>query len=398
MPASESLHHGSRAGRTGAAVTAVVAVAVAVAVIALVLAPAVRTTPLPPLPAQVTDASGALGPVFDPGVILSGGSNSTTTFLGGIGDYSQPTGFSLPVFAALTRGPGGPTVENETALVESYFFEGGVYAIAWNGSSWLIGGQSSPGGVDAGALITIHGNTISNLSGTVATYFAGGGVWSVGWNGTAWLIGGNSSTSATLLAWDGGAFTDLSGHVVGHGPEPWVQMLAWNGAEWLVGGHGVLGLWTGGNYADLLPTTPFENGGAFSSAWNGTAWLVGGSANELVSVRGEVTTDATSLPPDFDRLALMIVAAGGGWIVAGKGGAQGNEFTPELAYWTGAPSSSPVDESSDLPASFDGGDVQGGVPAPEFGLGTVLMVGVGSYDAATGHGVGAIAFLSPSSD
>jgi hypothetical protein len=378
-------------------VTTAAAAVIAATLVALGFGTGFVAPSTPAFPAQVTDESGALGPAFHPGVILSGGSNATTTFLGGIGVYSQVTGFSLPVFAALTLGPSGPTVENETSEVENYFFEGGVYAIGWNGSSWLVGGQRSPEGSDQGALIALDGNSILNLTGRIASYFVGGGVWSVGWNGTTWLIGGNSSAGPTLLAWDGGPLQDLSSQIVGHGSEPWVQMLSWNGKEWLVGGHGVFGLWTGAEYVDLFPSSPFRDGGTFSSAWNGTAWLVGGDGNELVFVRGETLSVATTLPAAFDRLALMIVSANGGWFVAGKGRGAGEAFVPELAFWSGNPSSSPTDYSSALPPSFDAGDVQGGVSAPEFGADAVLMVGVGAYNATTGHGVGAMAVLEPES-
>lgn len=378
------------------AVSIVATSGIAATILALAFAPAFMASANPPLPAQITDETRALGPVFRPGVMLSGSSNTTTTFLGGIGVYSQVSGFSLPVFAALTSSSAGPTVVNETSVVESYFFEGGVYAIAWNGSSWLIGGQRSPGGADQGVLVALSGNAVTNLTGSIANDFAGGGVWSVGWNGTSWLIGGNSSKTATLLGLSDGSFTDLSSRLVGHGSHPWVQMLAWNGDEWMVGGHGVFGLWTSTGYIDLFPTSPFQKGGVYASAWNGTSWLVGGDGSELVWVRGDTATMATSLPPGFDRLALMIVSVAQGWFVAGKGQGSGDVFVPELAFWTGTASSPPTDYSSVLPSSFDGGDIQGGIPAPEFGPGAVLMVGVGSYIAATGHGVGAMALLDPS--
>jgi len=379
-------------------VSLVAAMAVAATILALAFAPAFVSPTTSPLPAQISDETRALGSVFHPGVMLSGGSNATTTLLGGIGVYSQISGFSLPAFAALSLGPGDPTVVNETSTVESYFFEGGVYAIAWNGSSWLIGGQRSPGGVDHGVLIALRGDTVTNLTGSIANDFAGGGVWSIGWNGTSWLIGGNSSRSATLLSFNKGSFIDLTSRLVGHGPQPWVQMLAWNGNEWMVGGHGVFGLWTNMGYIDLFPTSPFQTGGVYSSAWNGTAWLVGGDGRELVAVQGVTGTMVATLPPGFDRLALMIVSVAHGWFVAGKGQGAGDAFVPEFAFWTGVASSPPTDYSSALPSSFDGGDIQGGIPAPEFGPGEVLMVGVGSYNAATGHGVGAMALLSPSDD
>lgn len=379
----------------GTAAVVVVVAALALSFPTPASSPPAVTGPPPPLPAELVDETPALGPVFHPGVILAAGSNATTTLLGGIGVYSQPTGFSLPVFAAVRPGASGLEVENETAEVQSYFLDGGVYAIGWNGSSWLIGGQRSPHNVDNGVLIALHDGTFTDLTGIVGGYFRGGGVWSVGWNGTEWLIGGNSSSEATLLAWDGGAVTDLSSQLVDHGSEPWVQLLRWNGSEWLVGGHGLFGLWTRSGYVDLFPASPYQGGGVFSADWNGTAWLVGGNGRELVSVHGESLAVATTLPPSFDRLALMIVATPQGWFVAGKGLSARGLFVPELSFWNGSDVSTPLNYSGSLPSSFQDGDVQGGVPAPELGSRAVLMVGVGSYVPTTGYGLGAVALLDP---
>ena len=359
---------------------------------ALSLTPQSATPTTPPL-ARLVDESRSLGAVFHPGVILSGASNSTTTFLGGIGVYVQPTGFSLPVFAAVTAGSSSLTVANETTTIESDFLDGGVYAIGWNGSTWLIGGQRSPGGSDEAALVALDGGTATNLTSRVASYFHGGGIWAIAWNGTSWLIGGNSSSTATLLAWDGGPVTDLSSRLVSHGSKPWVQLIAGNGTETLVGGHGLFGLWTGSAYEDLLPASPFQGGGVYSAAWNGTSWLVGGGGRELVFVRGGNVTDALTLPPAFDQVALMVTATAHGWFVAGKGlGAEGS-YAPELVFWAGSAGASPTDYSASLPSSFDGGEVQGGVPAPELGPNMLLLVGEGAYNVSTGYGTGALALL-----
>lgn len=377
----------------GGITTAVVVFAIVASLLAVLLPPVLDRTNAQRMPATITDVSGSLGSTFHPGVILSGASNGTTTLLGGIGVYSHSTGFTLPVFAALTASP--TLVANETARVASYFFEGGVYAIGWNGSSWLIGGQRSPGGADLGALVTLHDGTVTNLTAQISSYFTGGGIWSIGWNGTSWLIGGNSSAAATLLAWNGASLTDLSSRVKGHGPAPWIQMITWNGAEWLLGGHGVFGLWSRGTFVDLFPSSPFQNGGVYSAGWDGADWLVGGGGRELVWVHSDGETVATTLPQNFDQVVLMILWTGHGWFVAGKGQGTVNGFSPALGYWSGSSTAVPLDYTTNLPASFDGGEVQGGVPAPEFGAGTVILVGEGGYDPSTGFGIGATALLTP---
>jgi|GEM_PF-1910918 len=376
-------------------VTVVTAIAVLVALLAVGSFAPSPSSPSLPAPLAMVDESSKLGPVFHPGVILAGGSNSTASLLGGIGEYSQPTGVSLPVFSSLTREPGGITVTNRTSEISNYFDEGGIYAIGWNGSAWLIGGQRSPGGSDNAALVELRDGRFTDLTSRFASYFVGGGVWSVGWNESGWLIAGNSSTGPTLLSWDGGPIVDLSPEVTAHSPSPWVQLLVWNGLEWLVGGQGVFGLLTGSAYHDLDPGSPFEHTGEFAAAWSGSFWVVGGTGARVVVVTGTTVGPGPALPVAFDRFALFIVFIGSGWLIGGRGTSWSGAYAPELLYWNGGPGPrSLTDLSSYLPASFSGGEIQGGVPAPEFGASSWLLVGEGSYNPTSGYGVGAMALAT----
>ncbi len=372
--------------------------AFAVAAICLIAAwpnlfPSVAATP-PSV--RVVGEDRALGTVFHPGVVLAGGSNSTASLLGGIGVYHRSTDFSLPVLADVASGPQGLTVVNRSADFARFFSEGGVYAIAWNGTGWLIGGQRSQGVKNEGALVSLYHGRITNLSGAVASAFRGGGIWAVAWNGTGWLVGGNSSAGPALVSWSANGARNLSSLPVSHGSDGWVQLLVWNGFEWLVGGEKVFGTLEGGQYRDLDPASPFLSSGEFAAAWTGSSWVVGGYGARLVWVRSGTVEAAPALPAGFDRFVTFVIPWGTGWLVGGRGTAPNGAYAPELLYWNGGESAGAyVDLSARLPSSFLQGEIQGAVPSPEIAAGAYLLVGEGAYDPGTGYGVGAVALLTP---
>lgn len=342
----------------------------------------------------VRNVTADLGTVFTPGIPLGLASNTSTTYLGGIGIYHASSGFSLPVLAALTIAGGIPTISNMTSQVSGIFPQGGVYALGWNGTSWLVGGQGLPDPNNIGRLASIRAGIVTDLDALVQPYFGGGGIWSIGWNGSDWLIGGNSSSGVSLLSWDGRSVTDLSPLLHDHSVNGWIQLLAWNGREWLVGGSGILELLRGTTAIDLLPQTPFVGNGAYSAGWNGTSWLVGGGGGaRLEEITGTSVTPGPSLPSRFDQVVLMVTPTTLGWLFAGKGTAATGGSAPELALWpTGG---GPVaDLSTKLPSAFAGGEIQGGAATPDLGAGVLLLVGEGRYDPVTGLGFGAAAELA----
>lgn len=371
--------------------------AVAVAVVASVAAAAfsLRGAPAPPHPVVVvSDATGGLGGVFNPGVILAAGVNATSVVLGGIGVYTKDPEFTLPVLALVQPGAGGLRTTNLTSAVNDVFFAGGVYAIGWNGSSWLIAGQAAWGGGNFGSAVSWQGGAFENASAPIYPYFAGGGVFAMGWNGTDWLLGGNSSHGLSLVALHGHTVTDLSALVPTRDTSDWIQSIQWNGHQWLIGGERAFGLLAAGAYTDLLDRSPFATGGVYSAGWNGSAWIAGGGAGHLVVVAGTQVTLVQGLPESFNQAALMVIPTAHGWFVAGKGSVEGTS-TGELCFvWTGSPRGQVTDFASLLPDSFGTGEVQGGLRAPPFGPDAVLLVGDGAYDNATGFGVGAVALAT----
>ncbi|MGI0070494.1 MAG: hypothetical protein ACRECT_00200 [Thermoplasmata archaeon] len=386
---------GSSDGPQRALVVVVVVVAVALVCAGLVTVSR-RPAPAPSgLLASVANATASLGGAFQPGVILAGGSNSSATLLGGIGVYDKATDFSLPVLTDVRDRAGVPSVENTTALINQYFWEGGIYSIVWNGAEWLLTGQAGWGGGNTGTAILVDGSQVVNLTPMVAADFAGGGIWAAGWNGTSWLLGGNASAGPELVSLSGDRVTNLTGFVSAHASPSWYQYLEWNDNEWLLAGEGILGLLRGTDYFDLFPASPFGGNGVYAAGWNGSAWLVGGGSGHLEVIRGSSLAPGPPLPADLDQSILSVQPLSPGWLIAGKGTSAQGGIAPGLADWNGnAVGAGVTDLGPLLPKSFLGGEVWGAVPVSSPPGLSFYVVGQGAYNFTSGFGLGALAVLT----
>lgn len=382
----------------GAAV--VVALVVIGAVILLAPRPGTPSGPAsascssPGGPALVAiNATGDLADSFSSGAIQSFGSNATSVVFGGVSYYDRGHApfDSLPALGEYA--PSAGTIDDLTALAAPYFAEGGVFPVGWNGTAWLIAGQSTVGNLTEGSAISIQGGIVTNLTSLVAPYFEGQGIWIAGWNGTGWLLGGNTTGGAALIFLAGDTVTDLTPSIPNNAPGDWVQGLGWNGSGWLVGGQGIFGALDGDRYTNLLPQSPFAAGGALAMDWNGSAWLVGGSPTGLVFVDGTTLRAAPSISTPAVGWVNSVVSLGAGeWIVSGGYLAAG-AYTPFLkVVGSGGSLESVVDESACLPGAFDGGWVQYGAWAPAFGPRALLLVGGAGTDPvdASGHSAAAV--------
>lgn len=172
---------------------------------------------------------------------------------------------------------------------------GDVFASSYNGSQWLLSGLGSdylPGRSYRSnhmALGTFDGYNFIDLSGNVPNqqdYI----LYANAWNGEYWLVGGGYRTRGVLFTYDGHKITDVSNLLKSAVPYfGSVQRIVWNGNYWLVGGRGFLAKYDGKNFTDL---TPLLNGvlearyalgtgccNAVSAlAWNGETWMIGGGA------------------------------------------------------------------------------------------------------------------------
>lgn len=373
----------SRAARaTGVVVLALLTLAAGLGVAFEPHAPA-----LPGNTIAVVNATALLGGMYRPGAVQGVSGNASALLLGGNGPFAERSGPTVPLLTLV--GPDAMP-QNASAPAAGAFGEGAPFVVAWNGSSWLIGGERLAAGAPSGALVELRAGVWTDRTPGLGTAFAGGGVWALGWNGTDWLVGGSGSAGAVLLALGPGSDRNLSALLPNNTAADWVQWLAWNGTGWLVGGGGVFGTLEGARYHDLLPSSPFRSGGVFSADWNGSAWLAGGGAPAaLAVVRGTEVVGQPELPPGFDRWVNIVFWTPEGWIVGGRGTTSGGASAPELALW--ATSGILVDDSALLPTSFAGGEILAGARAPSLGPDALVVAGEGALDPATGSGYGALA-------
>ena len=327
------------------------------------------------------DATNELPSSFANGSVQAFGSNATTVIFGGIAYYErnhQPYD-SLPALGSFS--PGSTTGKDLTAQASAYFERGGVFPVGWNGSGWLIAGQTTYGGNTQGSAIFLQGAHITNLTPVVGRYFQGQGIWIAGWDGKGWLLGGNNSQGAVLVYLSGNTVTDLTSLLPNNHPGDWVQMVGWNGTGWLVGGLGIFGGYLAGRFTDLLPQSPFANGAVFAMDWNGSDWLAGGSPVRLAYVHGDRVVAAA---PPINRTSgwvnSILALPSGGWLVSGGSyGAAG--YSPFLSALSSGEGPQGVrNESNCLPTSFQGGWVQFGGWAPAYGDRSVLLVGEGGVN------------------
>jgi hypothetical protein len=321
---------------------------------------------------------------FAKGAIQAFGSNASSVILGGISYYDRnhlPYD-SLPALGSFF--PATWSATDLTAQTSRYFAEGGVFPVGWNGTAWLIAGQTTIANITGGSAISLEHGQITNLTSLVAPYFQQQGIWIAGWDGEGWLLGGNNSQGAVLVYLQGDSVTNLTSLLPDNGPSKWIQALAWNGSGWLVGGEGIFGAYANGRFTDLLPDSPFARGAILGMDWNGSAWLVGGSPVDLAFVRGTHVQAALSPSPISAGWVNSVIAVPGiGWIVSG-GTDAGNVYAPLLAAVTSdGTSTTVIDESACLPGAFQGGWIQYGAPAAAFGPHDLLLVGEGGDNPTT---------------
>lgn len=346
----------------------------------------------------VTNATGSLNGLFDPGSIQAAGENGTSVLLTGVSVYNKSTDYNLPLLAGSPLA--GPSLDfsNATTSLAPFLREGSLFGAAWNGSAWILTGQSDWGGISHGVLISVEGGVPSNVTGLVGNYFTGGGIWADAWNGSAWLVAGNSSHGAALVSITGDHARDLTAILPNNLPGYWIQLLAWNGTGWMIGGRGVCGLLEAGHYTDILDGSAFSSSGVFAASWNGTAWMIGGGPPASVELYyGGSLHLLQVLPPQFNSWTNGILALQDGWLIGGKGTDTSGHFRPELVYvpyneQQGGSAASDI--SSELPASFENGQIQFMTSISLAGNTAILIVGQGHYNNVTGYGRGAVAILT----
>ncbi|MFI5420399.1 MAG: hypothetical protein ACHQ1H_05485, partial [Nitrososphaerales archaeon] len=229
-----------------------------------------------------------------------------------------------------------PVNESAEDAAEAEWAGGDIFAISSNGTGWLVSGMGSgvlnPHAVVPGrhgpsttnhlSLGFFDGNKFTDYSTSLPEQMDGI-LYANAFNGSSWLVGGGYLSRGVLFLFDGRNFLDLSSVIKRSVPSfSSVQSIAWNGHYWMIGGIGFLAEYDGSHFLDLTHSlyaafSPIVALRTLQSVnaltWNGTVWLLGGgepvavnvvsSAPWLAMYNSSKFTDLTTQLPSYATLA-----------------------------------------------------------------------------------------------
>ena len=282
------------------------------------------------------DSLTPLAPLPSDGVVWSGSWNGSQWLISGWGNTIGANGSNPYIY--LYDGQNQIIAGTQRLWRAQASWHGGdIFAASYNGSEWLLSGLGSDwlpsgwGSASTGkvrnhlALALFDGYNFTDLSGDVPNQWDGV-LFANAWNGRYWLIGGGwQGNEGVLYRYDGAIFTDLSSQLES---AMWtsgrqfnsVQTIGWNGDYWLIGGVGFLAKYNGQNFTDLTPqlNAALSRRHALSYrsccnavnalTWDGVSWQIGGGAPVATtepltawaaSYDGTSFTDLTSLIPSY---------------------------------------------------------------------------------------------------
>ena len=155
------------------------------------------------------------------------------------------------------------------STLSNYFKGGYVYAVGFNGTDLLVGGDERINGTLHASLVdyNLHTHEVVNLSGVLSPFYTTGQVFSISWTGTYWLVGGD----AYIIGFSGQPYIvpflieigpkgdhDLSPQL----PEP-MRVLGGTSAIYTISSHGGVSIVAGGNAINM--TASLFNGTNFTS-------------------------------------------------------------------------------------------------------------------------------------
>jgi hypothetical protein len=304
-----------------------------------------------------SNSSIGLNPVAGEGTVWSGMSNGSDWLISGWGGESY-TGAPNP-YLFLYNGTGSinDTIEDSA---EAEWQGGDVFAISSNGTSWLLSGLGSGvlNPLQIGRpILTNHlsvglfdGKKFIDLSRQLPEQMDGI-LYANAFNGSDWLIGGGYLNRGVLFEFDGTRFIDLTSVIERfvHSFNS-VQSIAWNGQYWLIGGIGFLAKFDGLKFADLssnltnMLSSQVTSAKLFavnSMAWNGSKWLIGGgepvainlfssvpwiasyNSTSFVDLTAMLPLYSTGLNSDSSILSIVNSPSRGFWLIGGYSGNNG---------------------------------------------------------------------------
>jgi hypothetical protein len=181
--------------------------------------------------------------------------------------------------------------------VSEFSWHGGdIFAASYNGREWLLSGLGSDAlstyseiPLNHMSFGTFNGYTFTDLSAMIPVQ-GDGILYANAWNGKYWLVGGGFQTVGDLFTFDGSKVVNLTPDIEQAVPYfASVLSIGWNGQYWLIGGFGFLAKYDGHQFVDLTnkleaalnPQNMCCDGEAVnvnSIAWNGSAWMLAGGA------------------------------------------------------------------------------------------------------------------------
>ena len=293
-----------------------------------------------------------LTPVPTEGTVWGGGWNGSQWLISGWGEDAGPNGSNPYIFLynGLSQVVDG-SLDQYTA--ETTWHGGDIFAASAHGNDWLLSGLGSGnltsyGHINHMSLSLFDGNDFTDLSSSVPNQ-RDAILYANAWNGEYWLIGGGYEDYGTLFTFNGKKIVDLTAKIAEAVPTfGSVQSLAWNGYYWLIGGEDFLATYDGYRVKDLTPqlnSMLAQHGGCCGSvnaiAWDGGEWVLGGgtpiaetdySNAWLVKYAAGAFTDLTSeISPNAadmirDSSILSIAVASPSWIIGGYTDGRGSLY------------------------------------------------------------------------
>jgi hypothetical protein len=303
-----------------------------------------------------SDFAVQLSPVRSQGTVWGGGFNGSQFLISGWGTDDA------------SGGPYVFLYDGENVLAEhslDYYGEasswsgGDVFATSYNGKEWLLSGLGSGplSSYRAGnhmSLGTFNGTVFTDLSNVVPEQHDAI-LYANAWNGLYWLVGGGYLSDGEIFTFDGSRIVDLTTQAEDAIPSfASVQSIEWNGEYWLIGGIGFLAEYNGHNFVDLTQQLKTALGkenfySVNAVAWNGQSWMIGGGTPvaQLTPSQAWIATytsagfvDLSPTLPLYISNAtqtssiLTITAANEFWIIGGYSGHQGTLFAYNEGYLT----------------------------------------------------------------
>jgi len=228
------------------------------------------------------------------GTVWSGGFNGSNWLVTG---WGVNQGLD-PYFAVFNESENQVNLGNTTEIgtIQSEWSGGDVFSVGWNGTDWLLTGMGS-GVLYSGDDISNHmsigllssNGTFTDLSQQIPNN-QDMILYANAWNGNYWLIGGGwfGISAGVLYVLSGNTLTDITSEIAAAVPTfNSIQSIVWNGQYFLIGGVGFLAEYNGTTFTDLTPqlNSALDQSHSLANvtdnavnaiAWMGSYWMLAG--------------------------------------------------------------------------------------------------------------------------